>query len=96
MSDNMTTGKIIALITACLVLAGLVLWGVPYYIGSQVHAQVATELVANPHPVSAVEFNTVATRTLAMEATLLRMEQRMIERDEIILKYFQDQAGDGT
>jgi hypothetical protein len=97
--NDITIGKIIGLATAVLILCGLVLWGVPHYIAGQVRAQVTTELdalPADPHPVTAREFQEVATKVGSTEATVLRMEAAMIERDRIILKYFQDKAGDAA
>lgn len=95
MSNDLTPAKIISLVTAALVLVGLVLWGVPYYIGSQVRAQVTTELKAlppDPHPITATEIGALTSTVAATQATVLRMEQAMIARDQIILQYFQDKA----
>ena len=53
MTDKLNAGKIVGLATAVLILGGLVLWGVPYYIATKVSAQVTTEIAAlppHPHP----------------------------------------------
>ncbi len=92
-----TVGKIVGLATAILALSGLVLWGVPYYIGSVARAQVTTELAAlppDPHPITAIEVGALTTKVADTEATVLRIEAAMIERDRVILKYFQDKAGE--
>ncbi len=97
MSEQMTVGKIVGLATAVLVLGGMVLWGVPFYIATKVSAQVTTELAAlpaDPHPITAVEVGALTTKVADTEATVLRIEAAMIERDKIILKYFQDKAGE--
>ena len=101
MNDKINVGKMVGLATAVLILGGLVLWGVPYYIAGTVRAQVTKELKAlppNPHPITAVEVGALTTKVENTEATVLRIEKAMIARDAVILKYFQDKAGeaDGT
>ncbi len=97
--ERWTMGKCIGTATAILVLAGLVLWGVPWYIAGQVRAQVTAELKAlppDPHPITALEIGAFTTSLAETKATVLRMEKAMIERDRIILKYFQDKAGEAV
>ena len=101
MTDKLNAGKLVGLATAVLILGGLVLWGVPYYIASIARAQVTTEIAAlppDPHPITAVEVGALTTKVENTEATVLRIEKAMIARDAVILKYFQDKAGeaDGT
>lgn len=97
MSNELTPTKIVSMVTGALVLGGLVLWGVPWYIAGTVRAQVTTELEAmpaDPHPITAVQVGALTTKVAATEATVLRIEKAMIERDKIILQYFQDKAGE--
>lgn len=89
---EVTPGKIIGGATAVIVLAGMVLWGVPYYIGAQVRSAVSTELeaagVTDGNAASAA--NTAAIS--AISGTLTSMENRMIARDEFVMNYFKEQA----
>lgn len=96
MESNFSIGKIISLATAVLVLAGLVLWGVPSYIKVQVTNQVTAELKERDVAASAASAKSLAEKNeAALEAfggQLSSMEDRMIARDEWLKGYLERQA----
>ncbi len=87
-----TIGKIIGLASAVLALAGLVLWGVPSYIQTEVRTRVAAELALTDFGAAKTASDLNTASVLAMQTQLTGMEQRMIQRDEFIMGYFRDQA----
>ncbi len=94
-NDTWTPRKIISVVAATAGSIGILLWGVPYYIGTTVRAQVTAELAAlppDPHPVAATDFATNTEKIANIEKVVLRMEQQMILRDAVIMDYFKDKA----
>ena len=76
-------------ITAVIVLAGMVLWGVPFYIKVQVREQVNAELEGKSTPMAVVE-NTAAIKAFGTQLT--GIDTRMIARDEWLQGYLERQA----
>ena len=96
----MSWQKISTIIGVIVVGGGLVLWGVPYYLKSQVHDLYAAEVKAAPVATipQAVVDNTAAIKSFGKQ--LDSVEERMIardkiqaERDMVIMDYFKDKAG---
>lgn len=89
-------GKWAGAITAVIVLAAAVLWGVPYYIKAQVRTQVTAELAEQAVSSEIDTLETIAKANaaalLANSAILVRMEDRMIRRDQLFADYLERQA----
>lgn len=91
-----TPGKVIGALITAGAAAGIMFWGVPYYLDSEVSVRVKAELNALP-PASvpqAVVDNTAAINSL--NTTMQSMETRMIERDRLFMEYLQKQAERGN
>lgn len=86
------TEKWIVSATGAIGLLALLLWGVPYYLKSQVHDLYVNEAEASPHPVTLADLagNTAAVSALRIQ--LSSMEGRMIARDELFMQYLERQA----
>ena len=89
-------GKWAGAVTAVIVLAAAVLWGVPYYIKAQVRTQVTAELAeqAVSGEIDALESIAKANAAAlqANGAILIRMEGRMVARDQLFAAYLERQA----
>ena len=88
----MSIGKSIGAATAAIVLAGMVLWGIPYYIQVQVRSQVATELQLQGVADVTSKVSENGSKLTAITAQLDSMEGRMIERDRLFMQWLQDQS----
>lgn len=92
MNEWSKPAKILSGIATAVGALAVILWGVPYYIGSQVRAQVAVEL--RQHDVPGIEETADGNKaTLGAVLTQLEgMETRMIERDQMFIDYLERQA----
>ena len=95
----MSWQKISIIIGVIVVGGGLVLWGVPYFLKSEVHDLYAAEAKAAPAPSvpQAVIENTAAVKALGtqlagMENRLIARDKIQAERDAVIMQYFADKA----
>lgn len=92
----MNWGKISTIVGIVVVAVGLVLWGVPYYLKSQVHDLYAAESAAAGAPVG-VTNNTATIGAMQLqlngiEARMIARDQIQAERDAVIMQYFTDKA----
>ncbi len=93
-NGKITAWKILGMVATGAGSIGALAWGVPYYIDRQVDRRVEAEFVKSPHPVTAAQYGVTAAQVVTIEATVIRMEQKMDARDAVILKYFQDKASE--
>ena len=86
------TEKTIAVLASAVGLLALLLWGVPYYLKAEVHDLYMDEAEASPHPVTLGDLATNTAAVTALQLQLASMENRMIARDELFMKYLERQA----
>lgn len=85
--------KLISGITAAIILAGMVLWGVPWYLKGQVADLYAAEVAASTLLAPDENATDNAATIGAIQQQLTSMENRMIKRDEFFMAYLERQAG---
>jgi hypothetical protein len=78
--------------TAALVLVGMVLWGVPWYLKGQVADLYAAEVAASVLIAPDENATENAATIGAIQQQLTSMENRMIKRDEFFMAYLERQA----
>lgn len=78
--------------TAVLVLVGMVLWGVPWYLKGQVADLYAAEVAASALIAPDENATENAATIGAIQQQLTSMENRMIKRDEFFMAYLERQA----
>lgn len=92
MSEHSKVVKMGSLAAAVVTMAGLTFWGVPFYIKTQVVAEVRTEL----EQAGVDALNDQADGNSAVgDAIITRLdsiENRMIERDQMFIAYLERQA----
>jgi hypothetical protein len=91
-----TIKKVAGAFVAVVAAAGVLFWGVPYWMQTQVRAQVTAELREQAvstavDDVEAIAKANKATLT-AIQGTLTRMEQAQIRRDQLFAEYLERQA----
>ena len=79
-------------ITAAIILAGLVLWGVPWYLKGQVADLYAAEVAASAAIAPDENATDNAATIGAIQQQLTSMENRMIKRDQFFMEYLERQA----
>ncbi len=84
--------KWIGAATAALVLVGMVLWGVPWYLKGQVADLYAAEVAAAAIIAPDENATDNAATIGAIQQQLTSMENRMIKRDEFFMAYLERQA----
>ena len=84
--------KLIGGATAAIILAGLVLWGVPWYLKGQVSNLYDAEVKASALIAPDENATDNAATIGAIQQQLTSMENRMIKRDEFFMAYLERQA----
>ena len=84
--------KWIGIATAAIVLAGMVLWGVPWYLKGQVADLYASEVEKSALLKPEENATDNAATIGAIQQQLTSMENRMIKRDEFFMAYLERQA----
>ncbi len=86
-------------ITGLVVLIGAMVWGVPFYLETQIRTLYAAEVVAAGPPSipAAVGENTAAIKAFgeqldSMDARMIARDQIQAKRDAVIMQYFADKA----
>jgi hypothetical protein len=84
--------KMGALAAAVVAIAGLTFWGVPFYIKTQVVAEVRTELAQAGVDALNDQADGNSAIGTAIITRLDSIEKRMIERDAMFIAYLERQA----